>query len=82
MRDEFAIATEYSRLTEGIENPTEILHWHARAFATLKVLQVAAPAGWDVETLDPQEKSSFAQLMSVFDALRAKEADFRIKPSA
>lgn len=82
MRDEFAIAAEYSRLTEGIETPTEMLHFYARAFGTIKVLQVASPAGWDVETLDPQEDASYAQLLSVFDALRAQEADFRRKPGA
>ena len=80
MRDEFAIAAEYSRLTEGIKTPTDFLHFYARAFSTVKVLQVEGPAGWNVDNLDPQEDASYAQLISVFDALRAQEADFRRKP--
>lgn len=80
MRDEFSIAAEYSRLTEGVKTPTDFLHFYAQAFATVKVLQVAAPAGWDVENLDPQEDASYAQLIGVFDAIRAQEADFRRKP--
>jgi hypothetical protein len=82
MRDEFAVAAEYSRLTEGVPTPTDFLHFYARAFATIKVLQVVAPAGWGVENLDPQEDASYAQLIAVFDAVRAQEADFRRKPPA
>lgn len=80
MRDEFAIAAEYSRLTEGVATPTDFLHVYARAFSTVKVLQVASPGSWDVEQLDPQENASYAQLIGVFDALRVQEADFRRKP--
>lgn len=80
MRDEFAIAAEYSRLTEGVQTPTDFLHYYARMFATIKALMVAAPGGWDIEKLDPEENASYAQLTSVFDALRAQEADFRQKP--
>lgn len=82
MRDEFAIAAEYSRLTEGVPSPTDFLHFYARAFSTIKVLVVAAPGGWDVEKLDPQEDASYAQLIGVYDAIRAQEADFRRKPGA
>ena len=80
MRDEFAIASEYSRLLDGVPHPTDFLHFYARAFSTVKVLQVSGPAEFDVEELDPQEDASFAQLMGIFTALRAKEADFRLKP--
>lgn len=80
MRDEFAIAAEYSRVTEGVKTPTDFLHYYARAFSTIKVLQVTAPGGWDVEKLPPDEDASYAQLIGVFDALRAQEADFRRKP--
>ena len=80
MRDEFAIAAEYSRLTEGVQTPTDFLHYYARAFSTIKVLAVACPGGWSVDSLDPEEESSYAQLIGVFDAIRAQEADFRRKP--
>ncbi len=80
MRDEFAIAAEYSRLTEGVATLTDWLHYFARAFSTIRTLQVKSPDGWDVEKLDPQEEASYAQIMGVFDALRAAEADFRKKP--
>jgi hypothetical protein len=82
MRDEFAIAAEYSRLTEGVQTPTEFLDAYARAFATIKVLQVSGPSGWNIENLDPQEDASYAQIRAVFAALRAQEADFRQKPGA
>jgi len=80
MRDEFAIHAEYSRLTEGVENPTYFLASFAEYFSVLKVLTVVAPGGWDIETIDPQEDASLAQMKSVYAALRAKEADFRSKP--
>lgn len=80
IRDEFAIATEYSRLTEGVKTPTDFLHYYARAFSTIKVLAVVCPGGWDVEKLDPEEDASYAQLIGVYDAIRVQEADFRRKP--
>ena len=81
MRDEFAIAAEYSRLTEGVQTPTDFLRIFATAFSTIRAMQVSSPNGWDVEKLDPvDEDASFAQMMSVYDAIRAKEADFRVKP--
>jgi hypothetical protein len=81
MRDEFAIAAEYSRLTEGVDTPTDFLHGYARIFATIKVLQVVVPDGWNIDDLDPLDgDTSFAQLRAVFAALRAKEDDFRRKP--
>jgi len=80
MRDEFAMAAEYSRLTEGVDTPTAFLDIYGRAFSTIKVLQVSAPAGWSVDTLDPQEDASYAQLIGVYNAIRASEADFRRRP--
>ncbi len=80
MRDEFAVAAEYSRLTEGVQTPTDFLHWYGRFYATIKTLLVSAPAGWDIEKLDPNEDASYTQMRNVFDALRVQEADFRSKP--
>ena len=82
MRDEFAIHAEYSRLTEGVESPTNFLASFAEFFSVLKVLTVVAPDGWNVETIDPQDDASLARMKSAYAALRAKEADFRGKPRA
>lgn len=79
MRDEFAIAAEYSRLTEGIETPTDTLRFFATAFSAVKVLLVLAPGNWDIETIDPLEDASYTQMSSVFSALCVAEADFRKK---
>ena len=80
MRDFFAISAEYSRLTEGVETPTWFLSQFAEYFSVIKVMLVSAPGDWSVEDLDPQENASLAQLGVVYDALRAREADFRKKP--
>lgn len=82
MRDEFAIGAEYSRLTEGVETPTRFLSYYARAFATAKVLLVAAPAGFDLEKLDPLEEDSYAKLIALYEAIIAREDDFRRKNGA
>ncbi len=76
MRDEFAIAAEYSRLTEGVADARSRLAVLARAFAAIKVLMVSSPNGWDVAELNPGKDASYAQLEAVFDALLAAEADF------
>jgi len=82
MRDEFAIAAEYSRLTEGEADPESRLAYLARAYAALKVLLVSGHDGWKVTELEPQENASYTQMELVYEALCVKEADFRKKPGA
>ena len=80
MRDEFKIATEFSRLTEGVETPTRFLSYYARSFACAKVLIVSAPDGFDLDAMDPLNDDSYAALISFYETLAAKEDDFRSKP--
>ena len=78
MADTFRIGAEYSRLTEGVSAPSPWLDAFATAYATLKVLTVEAPAGWDMAEMDPEDDASYAKIMGVFGTLRAAEARFRL----
>ena len=77
MRDQFAIESEYSRLTEGVETVTEFLWSAANSFANLKVLTVSAPEGWNLEGLDPDKAEDWEKLKRVWSALRDKQLSFR-----
>lgn len=77
MRDEMRIAAEFSRLTEGVTTPTTYLELVAGWLSALTVLTVQAPDGWDLETMDPLDEDTYAQLMRVHAALREKEGSFR-----
>ena len=77
LRDEMAIAAEYSRLTEGVDTPTPFLEAVAGWISTLKVLTVAAPDDWNIEDMDPLDAGTFAKLRTVHAALREKEGSFR-----
>lgn len=77
LRDEMAIGSEYSRLTEGVDTPTPWLEAVAGWISTLKVLTVKAPDGWDIDELDPLDPDSYAKLRKVHSALREKEGSFR-----
>ncbi|HCE08542.1 MAG TPA: hypothetical protein DEQ40_08070 [Oxalobacteraceae bacterium] len=77
LRDQIAIESEYNRLTEGQDNVTTFLWNIASATASLKVLTIAAPHGWDVDALDPEDPESYINLMKVWGALRDKQASFR-----
>lgn len=77
MRDEMRVAAEYSRLTEGVETPTPFLETIAGWIATLKVLIVSAPAGWDLDEMDPLDDDVYARIASVNKALRLREGQFR-----
>lgn len=77
MRNEFRIQAEYSRLTEGVETPTENLQIMAGIFSTLRVLTLRAPDGWNLDDLDPLEEDDYAKAIRVHAALRAKEGSFR-----
>ena len=79
MKDEIDIQVEYARIIQGVE-PTE---WLARVggwIATLKVLTVRAPAGWNIDEMDPLDNKVYEDMMLVYLALRAKEDSFRRKP--
>lgn len=81
MVDEAKIQAEYARVVDGT-TPTDWLHILAGWIATLKVLTVEAPEGWDIDEMDPLVDDEYEKLSKVFDALRAKESFFRRKPSA
>lgn len=77
LRDEFAIAAEYSRLTEGIATPTPWLEFVATWVSALKVLTVTAPSGWDIDSMDPLDQGTYDKLREVHKALTEKEQSFR-----
>lgn len=82
MRSQISIQTEYSRLTEGVETPTNFLANIASAMACLKVQTVSAPDGWDIMTMDPEDSESYQSIMKVWGALRDKQATFRARSGA
>ena len=77
MRAEFRINAEYARLTEGVSPVPDQLHVSADAVATLKILTVKAPDGWNIDDLDPLETDSYVKILTVWRALRAREDAFR-----
>ncbi len=75
--DQVRIEAEALRITGG---PTgdEALRSIALNLATLSVLTVSAPDGWDVEGIDPLDgDDAVAPLRAVCKELRAAEATFR-----
>jgi hypothetical protein len=77
LRDQFRIEGEASRLLGGpVDDP--LLRAGAVAFATLAVLTITAPDGWNLDTLDPFDPSGSAgRLFQVHGALREAEDRFR-----
>jgi hypothetical protein len=73
-RDQFSIAAEYARLSEGQPLAPQDDMW-ANMAATVRVLTVSAPEGWDIDTLHPDD--GYATLKSVWSALSDKEKSFR-----
>ncbi len=80
MRDEIAIQVEYARMIDGAP-PTDWLALVAGWLAALKVLTVRAPAGWDLDEMDPLDDDTYAKLAKVHAALTDKERSFRRKPA-
>lgn len=81
MADEIKIQVEYARIIEGVE-ATEWLSRVGGWISTFKVLTVRAPAGWDIDDMDPLDNKVYEDMMLVYLALRAKEDSFRRKPGA
>ncbi len=76
IRDQIRIEAEAFRILGGPIDDAD-LHHIALAMATLSTLTVTAPKGWNVEELDPLERSETAKLWSVYGGLRAAEEKFR-----
>ncbi len=54
--------------------------WQAQTgemVATLMVQTVTAPAGWDLELLDPMDAEDYALIIKVWGAIRGAEDKFR-----
>lgn len=81
MADHLKINVEYARITEGV-TPTPWLDTVASWIATLRVLAVRLPEGFDLDELDPLDEETYAKLLKINSALRAKEDSFRGKPQA
>ena len=79
MRDELAIQVEFARIIDGVE-PTSWLQAVGGWVSTFRVLTVRAPAGWDVDELDPLDPETYAKMDRVYRALSDKERSFRRKP--
>jgi hypothetical protein len=80
MEDQRRINIEYARYIEDVV-PTPWLHKMATQMSTLRVLTVRAPAGWDLDAMDPLDDETYKKIEEVFNALRDKEGSFRKKPT-
>lgn len=76
MRHQFQIEGEASRVLGG-PCEDEALRSGAMSFATLLVLTVESPPGWDIEGFDPLDPAETAKIFEVARRLREVEATFR-----
>lgn len=74
--DEMAIQREYARLCGGVE-PTDWMKAVMGWVATFTVLTVFSPPGWDIDSMDPGDDETYANLAKVHAALLEKERSFR-----
>lgn len=76
LRQQFKIEAEASRVLGGpIED--DVLKMGAGAYATLLVLTVEAPEGWDLDGFDPLNDDDTVKIFAVHRRLREVEAGFR-----
>lgn len=77
MRDELRILAAQERLMEGLDLVSTIFQQTTRAFASLEILTVQAPDGWDLMALDPLDPDTFDVIGRVWRGLRDAEVRFR-----
>lgn len=77
MRVTAQVGAEFNRLTEGQTSLSPFFGQFCDMFATLKVLIVSGPDGWDLDNLDPDDPDSFELMGKVYGAIKEKEAFFR-----
>lgn len=79
LSDTFLIRGEYTRLTNGNWGEKGVaLDMSAWVFATLGVLLVKAPMGFDLKNIDPLLDDNWeTKIVAAYIALRDKELSFR-----
>lgn len=82
MRDQLLMQAEFQRLAAGLDGPgQQAERMAAEALATLPMLTVEAPPGWDYEELDPLDGRDWAKLGAIYGGLRTAEGKFRGGPA-
>jgi hypothetical protein len=81
MRLQQALNVELRRRDGGVELDQEAQIVNI-ALATLAVLTVDAPEGWDPDNADPFDPDVIPNIIAVWGALRLAEESFRAKPQA
>lgn len=76
-RDSIRIAAEVEQMLGFQAGVSGGLQSVAAMFATLTTLLDQAPAGFDLENMDPLNDSSLSRLEEVYLALREAETNFR-----
>jgi hypothetical protein len=76
MSDQMAIHRQLSAIYGGVE-PNEWLFRVGTWTATLNVMTVHAPDGWDIEEMDPLDDATYDKMRRVWEALREREETFR-----
>lgn len=77
IREQLRIEVEAHRILDGEEMPPVGLRQFALMIASLVVLLESAPAGFDLDAMDPLDPATFSQIEEVYAALRSAEAAFR-----
>ncbi|HWY24442.1 MAG TPA: hypothetical protein VNX47_05950 [Nevskia sp.] len=71
------IKAEVSRYLDGVAVPTADLNKMAFAFATLKVLTIKAPEGWNLDALDSDDEEAWVKVGAVQGVLEERLKFFR-----
>ena len=77
LRVEIKIGAEFSRLTEGEEQIPAWMRELCEVVSAIKVLVVAGPDGFDVDSMDPHDEETFGRLIAIYNAITAEETRFR-----
>lgn len=77
LRTEIKIGAEFSRLTEGEEKIPAWMRELCEIVSTVKCLVIKGPDGFNVDTMDPQDESTFGNLVAIYNAILTEEARFR-----
>jgi len=77
--DQFKIRGRYNQITDGFYDPDgNMADVSALAYVTIQTLLVSAPAGFDLNRLDPLIDDEFeSKILAIWRALRQKELSFR-----
>jgi hypothetical protein len=77
MSESMRVGAEYNRLVEGQSQVYDYFGRFCVIYATLKIMIVKSPPGFDIDKMDPNNDTTFSLFYELYNKIQEREEFFR-----